>query len=232
MSKMFTINATLRSDLGKGASRRLRRTNFVPGIVYGAGKNPESISVDHNALQKLIINESFYTNIIVLNVAGREERVVLRDLQRHPFKAAILHLDLQRISETEKLAMRIPLHFSGADVAPGVKISGGLISRLMSDVEVHCLPKDLPEYIEVDLSQLELNQTIHLSDLALPGGIEIVALQHGEDKPVATAYVPRAAAEESSTPLSAEVPVIGKGAKDDEGDEGAKSKSSTEKKSK
>jgi large subunit ribosomal protein L25 len=225
MSQMFIINATPRSDLGKGASRRLRRANQVPGIVYGIGKDPKNITMDHNALRKLTANESFYSNIITLDIAGRKEKVVLKDLQRHPFKPAILHLDLQRISETEKIIMRIPIRFTGADVAPAVKISGGLITRLMSEVEVSCLPKDLPEHIEIDLSKLELNQTIHLSNLQLPDSIAIVALLHGEDKPIAAAYMPRAATEETAAPVSAEVPVISKGAKEEgaaEGEGGAK----------
>ena len=231
MSQMFTINAMPRSDLGKGASRRLRRANQVPGIVYGIGKDPESIIMDHNALRKLIANESFYTNIITLDIAGRKERVILKDLQRHSFKPTILHLDLQRISETEKIIMRIPIHFIGADIAPAVKISGGLITRLMSEVEVSCFPKDLPECIEVDLSKLELNQTIHLSNLQLPDSIAVVALMHGEDKPIAAAYIPRAAVEETAAPVSAEVPVVGKGAKEEaaDGENGAKTKATDKK---
>ena len=131
MKQNFTINAVSRDDMGKGASRRLRRASKVPGIVYGAGKNPENIAVDHNQLKQLLVNEAFYTNILDLDVNGNKEKVVLRDLQRHPFKPTILHLDLQRISDKEKLVMRIPLHFSGAEIAPGVKVDGGLVSHLM-----------------------------------------------------------------------------------------------------
>ncbi len=220
MKQNFTINATSRGDMGKGASRRLRRADKVPGIVYGASSKPTSISVDHNALLQLLVHESCYTKILDLDLDGHKEQVVLRDLQRHPFKPKILHLDLQRISATERIAMNIPLHFVGGDVSPGVKVSGGVVSHLMSDVEIRCLPKFLPEFIEVDLSKLELNQTVHLSDLKLPIEVEIVALAHGEDKPMATVYIPRAIAEETAAPVSAEVPVIGKAEKEGEADEG------------
>ena len=231
MKESFTINATLRSDMGKGASRRLRRTDQIPGIIYGANKNPTTITVDHKHLLHLLAQKSFYTKILNLDVSGNKEQVILRDLQRHPFKPRILHLDLQRVSATEKITMRISLSFVGGDVAPGVKVAGGLISHQMADIEVRCLPKDLPELITVDLSKLELNQTIHLSDLKLPPEVEIVALIHGEDKPVATAYIPRAVVEDTAAPVSAEVPVVGENAaKDGEEAEGdAKADSSDNK---
>jgi large subunit ribosomal protein L25 len=159
MKKSFSIIAKSRSEMGKGASRRLRKTDLVPGIVYGSNKAPTSISIEHNPLSKLLENESFYTQILDLEIDGKKELVILRDLQRHHFKPKILHIDLQRISAKEKIAMRIPLHFTGADISPAVKIGGALISRLMSDTEVRCLPKDLPEYIEIDLSKIEINQT-------------------------------------------------------------------------
>lgn len=195
MKKTFTIKATVRSDLGKGASRRLRRIDQVPGVVYGADKAPASIMIEHNHLLRLLENESFYTQILELDTADKKEYVLLRDLQRHHYKPRIMHIDLQRVSENEKVAVNIPLHFSGAELCPAVKLSGGLVSRLMQDVEVRCLPKDLPESIAIDLSKLEINQTIHLSDLVLNSGVEFVSLAHGEDKPVVTAYMLRAAEE-------------------------------------
>ena len=215
--------------MGKGASRRLRRADQVPGIVYGAGKEPEMIVIEHSPLLRLLTNESFYTQILDLDIADKKEHVILRDLQRHPFKPRILHIDLQRISATEKIAMHIPLHFIGGELAPGVKVAGGLISRLMSNIEVRCLPKHLPEFIEVDLSKLEINQTIHLSNLKLPAGVEIVAIIHGEDKPVATAYIPRVVVEEETAPVAAAaVPVVGEedkeGAEGETKEEGADSK--------
>ncbi|MCK5664491.1 MAG: 50S ribosomal protein L25/general stress protein Ctc, partial [Thiotrichaceae bacterium] len=154
--------------------------------------------------------ESFYTSILDLDVDGKKEPVVLRDLQRHPFKLAILHLDLQRINAAEKIIMKIPFHFVGAEMSPGVKVSGGLVSHPMTDVEVCCLPKDLPEFIEVDLSKLAINQIVHLSDLKMPKDVEIVPLAHDDNKPVATIYAHRAATEESTAaPEAAEVPVAG-----------------------
>ncbi|MDR1012478.1 MAG: 50S ribosomal protein L25/general stress protein Ctc [Coxiellaceae bacterium] len=207
MSKTFTIDAVLRCGIGRGMSRRLRRTNKVPAIVYGDNKPPTAISIDDKSLLQLLEHESF-CRILNLNLDGVKEQVVLKNLQRHPFKPKILHLDLQRTSATKKLTIRIPLHFVGGDVAPGVKIAGGLISRLMSDVEIRCLPQNLPELIEVDLSNLELNQTIHLSDLNLPKDVEIVALSHNENKPIATAYIPRVVVEEETSPTVAEVPTI------------------------
>lgn len=210
MKQSFTVKATSRSDIGKGASRRLRHANKVPGIVYGGdGASPVAITVLHNELQQLLEHEAFYTQILNLEIDGKKESVVLRDLQRHPFKPKILHLDLQRVSEKEAIVMNIPLHFVGSDVSPGVKLSGGLVSHLESDVEVRCLPKDLPEFIEVDLSKVEVNQSVHLSELKLSKGVEFVALSHGEDKAVATIYVPRAAAVEEGAPTSSEVPVAG-----------------------
>jgi large subunit ribosomal protein L25 len=229
MKKTFTITASARSDMGKGASRRLRRANKVPGIVYGAGKDPKMIDIDHNALLRLLTHEAFYSQILNLDIDDQKEHVVLRDLQRHPFKPRILHIDLQRISAAEKITMHIPLHFVGGELAPGVKVGGGLVSRSITDIEVRCLPKDLPEFIEVDLSKLELNQTIHLSELKLPADIEVTAITHGEDQPVVTIYIPRAAVEEEeAAPTTAEVPVIGKEAsKEGEEDETKKEETDT-----
>lgn len=199
MKKTFTIKAAARSNLGKGASRRLRRTDQVPGVVYGANQAPVSIMIGHNQLLRLLENESFYTQILELDTDNKKEYVLLRDLQRHHYKPRIMHIDLQRVSENEKVAVNIPLHFSGAELSPAVKLSGGLVSRLMQDIEVCCLPKDLPEFIDVDLTKLEINQTIHLSDLVLTSGVEFVSLAHGEDKPVATSYMLHAAEEAAVT---------------------------------
>ena len=205
----FELNATSRSDVGKGASRRLRRDDKVPAIVYGAHQNPKNICLEHNQINLALENEVFYTKILALNIDGKSEQVVLKSLQRHPFRPRILHVDFLRISATEKIIMRIPLHFTGTDVAPGVKQSGGIVSHLMSQVEIRCLPADLPEFIGVDLSKLELNQTVHLSDLILPRGVEIIDLTHKEDKPVATIYIPSAVEEEVAAPTA---PVEGEAA--------------------
>jgi len=214
MKKIFTIKATIRNTRGKGASRRLRNANQVPGIVYGANKLPVNITIDHNYLQQLLSQDGFYTQILELELNEYTEQVILRDIQRHPFKVRILHFDLQRVNTDEKINMIVPLKFIGSEMSPGVKISGGLISHLISDIEIRCLPKYLLEFVEVNLSNLEINQTVHLSDLKLPKEIEIVALSHGEDKPIATIYIPRANANESTDTLSPEVPVIGKDSND------------------
>jgi large subunit ribosomal protein L25 len=192
---IFTLTASKRSDIGKGASRRLRHTSKVPAIVYGVGKTPSSITVDHKEIMYSLANEAFFSHVLTLNIDGTPEKVILKDVQRHPFRPKILHLDFLRISETEKFTMAIPLHFKGGDVAPGVKLSGGLVSHLMTEIEVKCLPKHLPEYLTVDLSNLEVNQGVHLSNIPLPEGVELVDLAHGEDKPVALIYIPRAIVE-------------------------------------
>lgn len=192
-SKMkFELEASVRHDMGKGASRRLRREEKVPGVIYGGGKAPVSLSFEHKHVIKSLENEAFYSHILALKTGTESERVILKAVQRHPYKPRILHVDFQRVRADEKLHMHIPLHFLGEDVAPGVKDAGGLVSHILSDVEVSCLPDNLPEYIEVDISALELNQILHLSDLKLPAGVELVALSvHEDDKAVVSIHMPR-----------------------------------------
>jgi len=180
MSQTFTITAVSRSDKGKGASRRLRRQGMVPGIVYGGGKDPEMIATPHNKLVQLLENEAFYSSILDLELDGQTQRVVLKDLQRHPAKPFVLHFDLQRVADTDRIRMHVPLHFVGEDQAPGVK-AGGKIHHALVDIEVVCAAKDLPEYIEVDVSGMNIGDMIHLTDLKLPEGVEIVALTHGDE---------------------------------------------------
>jgi large subunit ribosomal protein L25 len=180
MSVQFTIPAVSRSDKGKGASRRLRREGLVPGIVYGGGKDPQMIATPHNKLVQQLENEAFYSSILNLELDGNTERVVLKDLQRHPAKPFILHFDLQRVADTDRIRMTVPLHFVGEDKAPGVK-AGGKVHHAMADIEVICAAKDLPEFIEVDISGLNIGDMIHLTDLQLPAGVEIVALTHGDE---------------------------------------------------
>lgn len=201
MSISFELNAQVRQDKGKGASRRLRHANQVPAILYGAGKEATSLTLDHNKVTTALQHEAFYTHILTLHVDGSPEKVILKDLQRHAFKPRILHMDFMRVRADEKLKMHVPLHFVGADVAPGVK-QGGLLSHLLSDVEISCLPANLPEFIEVDVAGLELDQLLHLSDLKMPKGVELVALSHENDLPVASIHLPRAEAE--PTPAAAE----------------------------
>jgi large subunit ribosomal protein L25 len=188
MSTDFTLHAKGREDSGKGASRRLRRlAGEIPAIVYGGKKDPQSLSLIHKDVLKALENEAYYSHIISLDVDGKSQDVVLKDVQRHPAKTAILHLDFLRINKTTALTIRVPLHFINEDNCVGVKKEGGIISHTMSELEVQCLPKDLPEFIEVDVSELALGSTLHISDIKLPKGVESVALSHGSehDLPVA-----------------------------------------------
>ncbi len=191
----FEINAKVRTDIGKGASRRMRNTGIIPAIIYGAGKNPVSLSLSHNEINKNLSNESFYSQILTVNIDGKSERAVLKDLQRHPYRPSILHLDLQRVSDTEKLHLRVPLHFINEENCVGVKQDGGKISHQMTEVEISCLPKDLPEFIEIDLENVKTNEIVHLSSLTLPENVELVSLAHG-DLPVVSVNLPRGTQEE------------------------------------
>ena len=196
MSVTFELNAEVRTDAGKGASRRLRHTGKIPAIIYGGGKDPVSLTMDHGKLAHALENEAFYSHILTINVDGKGEKAVLRDLQRHPSKPTVMHADFQRVSETEKIHMNVPLHFTNEDIAVGVKDEGGLISHNATDVEVSCLAKDLPEYLTVDVAGLELGNSLHLSDIALPEGVELIQLSHDHDLAVVTIHKPRAAAVE------------------------------------
>lgn len=222
MTKRYNLSMQVRSDMGKGASRRLRRTEMVPAILYGAGLTPQNLMLQHKVLQKALEDEGFYSHILHLEIEGKTERAILKDLQRHPFKRQILHADFQRISEKEKLTMSIPLHFIGEKNSPGVQ-QGGLVSHHLIDVEIHCLPGDLPEFIEVDVSGLEMDESLHLSAIKVPKNVELVALQHGNDQTLVSIHMPRAAEEEpSSAPEAIEAPpVIGEDKS--ESAEGAKS---------
>ena len=186
----FAIPAALREDSGKGASRRLRRRGMVPAVVYGGERPPRSIEVEHRLVAKASEDEAFYTTIIDLIVdEKRKQRVVLRDMQRHPYRAQIMHLDFMRISDDEKLRISVPLHFINEDKSPAGKMSGVVISHLLTEVEILCLPKDLPEYIEVDLSALEVGGIMHLSEIKAPEGVEFPGLQteDGEDPVIVSA---------------------------------------------
>jgi large subunit ribosomal protein L25 len=193
MNDPFELNAELRQPAGKGASRRLRRGNRIPAILYGGGKAPTPLSLDHASLLKQLDNQAFYSHILTVKIGGAVERAVLKDLQRHPYKPAILHLDLQRITAEQKVQMRVPLHFLGVEVAPGVKEQGGTVAHLIADVEVACLPQDLPEFIDVDMSELRAGETVHLSDLKLPHGVELIVHGAERDLPVATIHLVRGA---------------------------------------
>ncbi len=197
MSQAFVIEAEVRQDLGKGASRRLRRTGVVPAILYGGDQPPVSLTLRHDSILHQLDNEAFYSTVLNVNIAGKKEKAVLKDLQRHPFKPLVQHVDLLRVSSKEKLRLNIPLHFEGGDVCPGVKQGGGAISHLLTDVEVSCFPQDLPESIVVDMSAMELGDTIKLTDLVLPEGVELVMLSQGDDhdQGIVSVHTPHVSAE-------------------------------------
>ncbi len=199
MTVEFALNAEVRSDLGKGASRRLRRNvSMVPAVIYGGEKAPQSISLLAKDLAKLLENEAAFSHVLTLNVAGTNESVVIKALQRHPAKGYVLHADFQRVVAGQKLTAHVPLHFINEASAVGVKQQGGEISHTISEVEVSCLPKDLPEFIEVDMAAVEVGQTIHMSDLKLPKGVELVALAHGNDLAVSNIHASRVKDEEGA----------------------------------
>ena len=202
MSNQFELAAETRKDQGKGASRRLRNLAArVPGIMYGAGKTPTPIHVGLKELCKALENEAFYSHILTITLDGKAEKAVLRDMQRHPVKNLPTHIDLQRIDENQKLTMRVPVHFINEDTCFGVKEQGGEIHHDLSDVEVLCLPKHLPEYLTIDMADVKLGAHVHLSDIKLPEGVTLVQLSHGHDLAVANVHAVKVAAEE--TPAAA-----------------------------
>jgi large subunit ribosomal protein L25 len=198
----FTLNAELRSDLGKGASRRLRRiASLVPAVVYGGDKAPESISMLAKEIAKLLENEAAFSHVIELNVGGQKQNVLIKALQRHPAKGHVMHADFVRVVAGQKLTAIVPVHFINEE-APVKK--GGEISHTVTELEVSCLPKDLPEFIEVDLGALEIGSNVHLSDLKAPNGVEFVALAHGTDLAIANVHAPRVVAEDTNEEGAAE----------------------------
>ena len=214
MKASFELVAELRDGTqGKGASRRLRHAGRVPAILYGGHVEPLSLSFEHEKLQVASQNERFFTTLLTVKIGDKAQPAILKDIQRHPSKPVILHLDLQRIVENEEIRMSIPLHFINANIAPGVKTGGGQVSHLLNEVEVTCLPKDLPEYIEVDMAKMELNQSLHLSDLVLPANVELVLLAHGRDEAVVSVHharvVEEAAAPAAEAAAAAAAPAAG-----------------------
>ncbi len=191
MSDDFDLIAEIREDQGKGASRRLRHQGLVPAIIYGAGRPPRALTFDHNKVIRQLENESFYSSVLNIKVGEKSQAAILKDVQRHPSKALIMHMDFQRIVADQEIKMLVPIHFLGEDVAKGVKLGGGKVMHLLNEIEVVCLPKDLPEYIDVDVSELELDEMIKLSEISLPKGVSIPALAQGEeaDRPVVAIQV-------------------------------------------
>ena len=197
----FTLNAQARTDLGKGASRRLRHAANIPAVVYGGNKPAESVTILAKEIAKLFENEAAYSHVIELNVDGAKQNVIVKAMQRHPAKQFIMHADFVRVVAGQKLTAIVPVHFVGED-APVKK--GGVVSHTTTELEVTCLPKDLPEFIEVDLSDAEIGTIIHLSDLKAPKGVEFVALAHNDDKAVANVHAPRVVAEDEAGEPAAE----------------------------
>ena len=185
------MNVKKRDAQGTGASRRLRRADQVPAIIYGGDKPATPITLDHNEIFHALRKEAFHASVLTLNVEGTKETVLLRDTQMHAYKLQVLHVDFQRVDATHKLHTKVPFHFVNADAAPGVKLQGGIVSHVMNELDVQCLPSQLPEFIEVDLSGLSVGQSIHVSQINLPAGVE--ALTHGADPVIVTLTLPRGA---------------------------------------
>ena len=220
MSEELDLIAEFREDQGKGASRRLRHQGKVPAIIYGAGRPPRSLMFDHNKVIRQLENESFYSSILNIQVNEKSQAAIVKDIQRHPSKPRIMHMDFQRIVADEKIKMNVPIHYLNAEEAEGVKTEGGSVSQIITDVEVSCLPADLPEYFEVDIIDLKLNEMLHISDIKLPDGVEIPALAQGpeQDKPIVSIqYIKEEVIEEEVEELEGEA-VEGEAV---EGEEGA-----------
>ncbi|WP_455220533.1 50S ribosomal protein L25/general stress protein Ctc [Kaarinaea lacus] len=202
----FNVTAETRKDVGKGASRRLRHAGKIPGVIYGAGKDAISLTMNHDDILHHLEHEAFYSHILSISVDGKVEKAVLKDVQRHPSKPKVMHIDFLRVSEKDKIHMHVPLHFINEETAPGVKIGGGLVSHLMSSVDIVCLAKDLPEYLEVDLGNLNTGESLHLSDIKLPAGVEIPALAQGPDHdlPVASIHAKKGGGEGEEAPAAGE----------------------------
>jgi large subunit ribosomal protein L25 len=196
------VVAFARKEQGSGASRRLRNAGQTPGIIYGGTSAPVTISLDHNALYHALKKETFHSSILDMEVDGKTEKVLLRDFQMHAYKQLVLHADFQRVNAKEKIHVKVPLHFINAEISPAVKLSGGIISHVMTDLDVNCLPSDLPEFIEIDLTNMVIDTSIHLSDITLPKGVTAVA-HGGQDNPtIATATVPAGSKTDTDTPAA------------------------------
>jgi large subunit ribosomal protein L25 len=202
---MATIEFTAfpRTTEGRGASRRMRRAGKAPGIVYGGIAAPQPVELDHNALFHALRNEAFHSSILTMKLDGASTRVLLRDVQMHPYRNEILHVDFQRVDENRRIHMKVPLHFVHGETSPAVKLSGAIVSHVMAELDITCLPKDLPEFIEVDLANLDVGKSVHVSALKLPPGVTVVT--HGKlDPVVAAAVVPKAHVEETAEVAAAE----------------------------
>ncbi|MFV0478470.1 MAG: 50S ribosomal protein L25/general stress protein Ctc [Parahaliea sp.] len=200
MSDQFELNAEVREDLGKGASRRLRRhADLVPAIIYGGSKDAQPLTLIRKDLEKALENEAFYSHVLTLKISGKTEKAILKDLQRHPARDRVMHADFLRIDDKVAIKVHVPIHFLNETSCHGVKIQGGMIQHQQTDIEVLCLPGDIPEYIEVDMADIQTGDIIHLSDVKLPEGVTSVALSLGEDHDLAIASVnaPKGGSDES-----------------------------------
>jgi large subunit ribosomal protein L25 len=223
MKMSFELAAEFRNDEGKGASRRLRHAGRVPAIMYGGKRDPRALSLDHEKLVTLVENEKFYSTIIGVKVGDEVQPAIVKDLQMHPAKPQVLHVDLQRVLPDEKIRLRLPIHFRGEAASPGVKLQGGVVSHRIADIEVQCLPKDLPEEIVLDLSQMKNNESKSISDIPLPAGVVASAVLQGKDQVVVSIHSPRA--EEPETPAAeaaAAAPAAGEAKKEEPKKEAAK----------
>jgi large subunit ribosomal protein L25 len=206
------VTAFPRTQQGTGASRRLRGSGRVPGVIYGADQPAAPVELDQNALLRHLKLEAFHASILDMSVDGNRERVLLRDFQMHPWKPIVLHVDFQRIDPNKKIHMRVPLHFMNQEIAEGVKTGGGVVSHVMNEIEIQCLPDRLPEYIEVDLKEMKLDEIIHVNELKLPEGVEPIPKLKTDNPPVVSIHVPRVAAVEEevaapTTEITGQVPV-------------------------
>lgn len=195
----FTLTAERRDEFGKNVSRRLRNAGKVPAIIYGGGESPVAVTFERDSLLHHLEHEAFCSHVLTVHVDGSSQKVILRELQRHPYKPSILHMDLLRVREDTAINVHVPLHFINEDACHGVKLEGGVISHNLSEIEISCLPKDLPEFIEIDVQRLGLNQAIYLSDVDVPQGVTITELIHGEehDHPVVSVHAKRVVTEET-----------------------------------
>ena len=223
---------------GTGASRRLRGGGKVPGIVYGAGKTAQPIELDHHALYRHLKMEAFHASILDMTYEGNKQQVLLRDVQMHPFKQLVLHVDFQRVDKNHKIHMKVPFHFVNAEICPGVKVGGGVVNHIMNEVDIQCLPDNLPEYIEINLDKLELGHSLHINDIALPTGVEPISRVKKDNPAIVTVHLPRVAAveEDAAAPVTeitgqtaAEADAAG-GKEGDKGDKGDKKEAGGDKK--
>jgi len=220
MSDQFELHAEVREDLGKGASRRLRRlADLVPAIIYGGDKDPQPLSLVRKDLEKALENEAFYSHVLTINVGKDKQKAILKDLQRHPAKDSVMHADFMRVNENKPIKVHVPIHFINEAKSYGVKTQGGIVQHQATDIEVQCLPADIPEYIEVDMLKVEIGQIIHLSDVSLPENVVAVALALGEDHDLAIASIiaPRGGSEAEEEAAEGEVEA-GEAASEEEGD--------------